>query len=116
MTTSCDSGGNLLSGYPRPAAAQHVFLYFARRGLRQIVDERNPTWRFEVGQALTRELDDVGLCGGFAGTEHDKRVRRLSPFGMGHTYDRDLLHRVVAKQYALDLHGRDVFSAADNEP
>ena len=66
--------------------------------------ERNPTRRFEVGKMVTRKLDDFGFRGGFAGTEHDKRVRRFSPFGMRHAYDRNLLHRIVAKQHALDFH------------
>src|SRR3984957_604141 len=108
-------GRNLLSGNRRPAATQQVFLYFARRGLRQIVHERNPARRFEVGKIVTRELNDFGFCGGFAGTEHDKRMRRFSPFRVRHAYDRDLLHRVVAKQHALDLHRRDVFPAADDD-
>src|SRR5208283_3632384 len=64
---------------------------------------------------ITGELDEFGFRSGFAGTEHDKRMRRFSPFRMRHAHDRDLLHRDVAKQYALDFHGRDVFSAADDD-
>ena len=64
----------LLCGNRRRAAAQQVFLCFARRGLREFVNERNPTWRFEVSKVVSRELDDFGFRDGPAGTEHGRSL------------------------------------------
>jgi hypothetical protein len=91
----------LLCGNRGLAAAQQVFLYFARRGLGEFANERNPTGRFEVSKIVSRELDDFGFRGGFAGTQHNERMRRFTPFRVRHADDRDLLHGVVTKQHAL---------------
>jgi hypothetical protein len=73
----------LLCGNRRLAAAQQVFLYFARRGLGEFANERNPTWRFEVSKIVSRELDDFGFVTVLPGLSTTNACAASPHFGCG---------------------------------
>src|SRR5579872_318636 len=65
------------------AAAQDELLNLARRGLRQLADERHRVRALEVRQAVARELPDLVGGRGGARLQDDERMRRLAPLRVG---------------------------------
>src|SRR5262245_52424822 len=104
----------LLAGQVGRAAAQHVLLDLAGRGLGQLGHEAHPVRGLEVRQAAAGERDDLLLARLLPVAEHHERVRRLAPLLVRQPDDRHLHHRRVAQQDALDLQRGDVLAAADD--
>src|SRR2546428_1795743 len=94
--------------------AQHELLDLAGRGLGQVA-ELNPGRALEVGDVLAAELDDLGLGGALARLEGHEGLGALAPLGVGHRHHRALHHRRVLGHRLLDLDGRDVLAARDDD-
>src|SRR6478672_1149449 len=65
-------------------------------------------------EVSARKLAQLSFGGCSAGLQDYERVRRLAPALVRETYDRNLLYRWMSQQNSFNLHGRNVFAAADN--
>src|SRR5262249_13954919 len=96
------------------AIAQHELLDLAGRGLGQLT-ELDGRRRLEVGDVLLAELDDLGLGGLPAGLEGHEGLGPLAPFFIRDGHYRALHHARVPGHALLDLDGRDVLAARDDD-
>ena len=87
----------------RAPAAQDVFLNLAGGSLRQLRDEREALWNFEMGEAVASELTHLRRGRGSAGPEDDEGMRGFTPFFVRQSDDGNFLHRRVPQQRALDF-------------
>src|SRR5512132_4099093 len=97
----------------RPSA-QDIFLNFTRCCLWQFRNKGESMRRLEVREIRARKLAQLIFGNLGAGLQDYECVRRLAPTLVWHTYDRNLLHGWMSQQNSFDLHGRNVFAAADN--
>src|SRR5207244_7662979 len=67
------------------AAAQHIFLNLAGRGLRQLLDEGHRVRRLEMRKPLANELDQLAVRRRRAGLQDDEGVRRFAPLLVLHS-------------------------------
>src|SRR5258705_12237390 len=96
------------------AIAQHELLDLAGRGLGQLA-ELDGGRRLEARDVLLAELDDLRLGDLLPRLERDEGLRPLAPFFVGDRDHRALHHRRVAGHALLDLDGRDVLAARDDD-
>src|SRR3989475_4069667 len=94
--------------------AQRVLLHLAGRGLRQRAEGDRPR-ALEVREHRAAVGDDVGLRRRPSLLEHDERLRHLAPLRVRHGDHRHLEHVGVACDRLLDLDGRDVLAARDDD-
>src|SRR6266581_7523509 len=94
--------------------AQRVLLHLAGRGLRQRTEGDRPR-ALEVCEYRAAVGDDVGLRRRPSLLEHDERLRHLAPLRVRHGDHRHLEHVGVARDRLLDLDGRDVLAARDDD-
>ena len=99
-----------------PGGAQHVLADLARGSPRQLVHQRHHLGGLLPGgsgrgEVLPGLLDIEGEPG--AGDDH--RADALAERRVGHRDDRHVRHRGVGDQQVLDLLGRDVLPAADDD-
>src|SRR6266481_1183938 len=94
--------------------AQRVLLHLAGRGLRQRAEGDRPR-ALEVREHRAAVGDDVGLRRRPSLLEHDERLRHLAPLRVRHGDYRHLEHVGVARDRLLDLDGRDVLAARDDD-
>src|SRR6266852_7902521 len=71
--------------------------------------------RFEVGEAVARELSELVRGGRGAWFEDHERVRRLAPFLVDKPDDGCFLDRWMAQQDTFDLDRRDVLATANDD-
>ena len=72
--------------------------------------------RFEVGEPVAAELDDlVRLNVARAGLQRDERARRFAPLFVRPRDDGGVLHRWVFVENAFDFDGRDILSTGDDD-
>src|SRR5262245_19153926 len=96
------------------AVAQREFLDLARRGLGKLA-ELNRRRALEAGDVLPAELDDVLLAGLRALLERDECLGTLPPLLIRNRHHRAFEDGRVLGDGLLDLDGRDVLSAGDDD-
>src|SRR5262245_21105828 len=94
--------------------AEHVLLHLAGRGLRQVAELDRGGAR-EVGDLVAAEGDELAGGREMAGLDREERLRPLAPGVVGDGDDRALEHRRVPRDRLLDLDGRDVLAAGDDD-
>src|SRR5262245_16243752 len=94
--------------------AQDELLHLPGRRLRERTeDDRLRT--LEVREHRPAVRDDVRLAHDPSVLRHDQRLRHLAPIPVRHCDDRDLEHVGMTRDGLLDLDGRDVLAARDDD-
>src|SRR3982075_1546743 len=94
--------------------AQDEFLHFARRRHGQVA-EHHVAWALEGGEVGAAVGDDLLGRDGGAGLQHHEGAGRLAPFLVGLGDDGGVGDRRMLDDHALDLDGRDVLAARDDD-
>src|SRR5215204_125211 len=94
--------------------AQHELLHLAGGGLRQL-PELHRCRALEARQAFPAEFDDLLLGDALPRLELDERLGSLAPLLVGYRDDGGLQHGRVVVHRLLDLDGRDVLAAGDDD-
>src|SRR5204862_2402642 len=76
----------------RPLRSQNVFLNFAGRSFRLLVDDCHAVRRLEVRELRARKLAQLALIRVRAFVEDNKGMRCFAPFFMWEPDDRHFLH------------------------
>ena len=113
-------GPGAVIGSPSPASeagrpvAQLELLHLAGRGLGQ-AGEDHSLRRLEMGEIVPAIRDDLGLRRLLSRLEGDESAGRFAPFLVRPGDHGGLQHLGMAEDHALDLDGRDILAAGDDD-